>query len=88
MLISNELPILEGANKGYLINTADWQRLQYPGLLRVKPIVSRACKLTQGSIIEGSPQGAGGFQRDASSASQSQVPSPSTPAFTLTLALV
>lgn len=58
MLVSNELPILEGENKGYLINTADSQGLKYPQLLREeKRLCVRVCKLTRGRIIAGSPHG-------------------------------
>ena len=67
VFIPNELPILEGENKGYLINTADWQRPKYPKFLREESqLCARVCKLTRGSIIEGNPQGVGVFLRHAS----------------------
>lgn len=63
MLVSKELPILEGENKGYLINTAD---LRYPKLLgEEKQSWVRVCQLARGSIIEGSPQEAGAFPSNA-----------------------
>lgn len=69
MRVSNELPILEGENKGYLINTVDMQGLKYHKLLREeKQLCVRVCKLTWGSIIEGSSQEVCVFDRNASCA--------------------
>lgn len=48
MLVSNELPILEGENKGSLINRADSEGLKYPTLLRgEEQLCVRVCKFTR-----------------------------------------